>query len=608
MRKTRDAGKILWKIVQAGIILLTLLGFIKAIFVSLDIDESYAVAQSYRLACGDKLFADMWESHQLSAFLGAVFIKPYLMLFGTADYLVIYLRIIGILIHAGLGAWLYRIIKPEFGEKVSFLMLFLHLNFLPKWVQVPEFEVMHYWFLLAAFLLLYSYFLQEKGSSWRPAAAGACLVGSMMSYPTMILLYPVYLAGLCVMERMKHTAKGKQMLRSSLWFTIGAGATGVGFLAYLFSYQTLEELVRNISYIFLDESHTTNSGAEKWQDYGEQFGEIALRYLNYVLVIVAVMAVIFLLTMLISGMKKKSPKQFFTKKNLEFAGLAVLILVPVCLQVSQIWGCLFQDENQFHLLVRFFAAILPGLYLGIRHHRKYALFLYLCILPAFASLPAVLIITNMDVNVACAKMFPGVLGSLLILFAHLKEKSGECEPEQVGSIVLKLEKVLTYVLSLGLLAGFFVCRLILIRVSGCLPITVKAPLEKMNAGPEKGIYVLQEQAEIWNENYAVIEEVVDADDKMLYIGAENLIYPAAGCVISSPSTQGTTIFNDMFLYYYEEHPERLPNLVVIDKTFGTNPAYGYFSDSGMILGWIEENFNTTVVRETEYLKILSLED
>lgn len=54
---------------QAGLICLTILGYIKNIFISLDIDESYAVAQSYRLAMGEHLFVDMWEPHQLSAFM-----------------------------------------------------------------------------------------------------------------------------------------------------------------------------------------------------------------------------------------------------------------------------------------------------------------------------------------------------------------------------------------------------------------------------------------------------------------------------------------------------------------------------------------------------------
>ena len=236
----------LLKIVQFGIVLVTALAFVKGIFVSLDIDESYAVAQSYRLATGDRLLVDMWEPHQLSAFMSAIFIKAYLVIFQTTDYLVIYLRIVGMLIHAGLGVWLYRCLREKFPGIITFAVTMLHMNFFPKWVQMPEFELMHYWFMLTGFLLLYPYFEGDKYSRRRPFLAGVCLVGCMMSYPTMLLLYPVYIIGLAVLEGLIKGRKGKAGLRSGLWLTLGALSSGGGFLVYLFSYQTGEEFFKNL--------------------------------------------------------------------------------------------------------------------------------------------------------------------------------------------------------------------------------------------------------------------------------------------------------------------------------------------------------------------------
>ena len=85
---------------------ITFLGLIKTIFISWDIDEGYAVAQAYRLVQGDKLLLDMWEPHQLSAYLPAFFMKIFIYVTGSTDYIVIYLRVIGIIIHAALGFWL----------------------------------------------------------------------------------------------------------------------------------------------------------------------------------------------------------------------------------------------------------------------------------------------------------------------------------------------------------------------------------------------------------------------------------------------------------------------------------------------------------------------
>ena len=137
----------------------TAIGFAKSIVISLDIDESYAVAQSYRMAIGDRLFVDMWEPHQLSAFLAALFIKPYLAVAGTTNYLVIYLRVIGSMLHIAVGYIFFCAIRKVNCERYpATLILLVHLNFLPKWVQMPEFELMHYWALVLIASCMFFYF------------------------------------------------------------------------------------------------------------------------------------------------------------------------------------------------------------------------------------------------------------------------------------------------------------------------------------------------------------------------------------------------------------------------------------------------------------------
>ena len=147
--------KAAWRIIQISLLLLTIAGMVKAVFVSLDIDESYAVSEAYRLISGDKLLYDMWEPHQFSALIPALFLFPFVKLAGSTAYSVIYLRIIGTLLHLAVGFFLYRTTKEEAGGKAAFLLTVFHLNFLSKWVAMPEFELMHYWCMILIFLLLY---------------------------------------------------------------------------------------------------------------------------------------------------------------------------------------------------------------------------------------------------------------------------------------------------------------------------------------------------------------------------------------------------------------------------------------------------------------------
>ena len=102
-------------IVNVVLVALTVLGVIKTCFVGFDIDEAYAIAQSYRLVMGDNMFTEMWEPHQMSAFGLAIFILPYLLVTGGKTVgIVLYLRIVGTVIHLLLGWWFYKVAKKNF--------------------------------------------------------------------------------------------------------------------------------------------------------------------------------------------------------------------------------------------------------------------------------------------------------------------------------------------------------------------------------------------------------------------------------------------------------------------------------------------------------------
>lgn len=55
-------------ILFAVCILLSLIGIWKSVYVSADIDESYAFTMAVRIAGGERMFIDLWEPHQMSAF------------------------------------------------------------------------------------------------------------------------------------------------------------------------------------------------------------------------------------------------------------------------------------------------------------------------------------------------------------------------------------------------------------------------------------------------------------------------------------------------------------------------------------------------------------
>lgn len=572
---------------------------IKALFISLDIDESYAVAQAYRMAIGDKLVLDMWEPHQFSAFLSALFIKPYLLLFKTTTYLVIYLRLIGCGIHLALGIWLERISRREFGKNMGAFLAMLHVFFLPKWVQSPEFELMHYWFFLAIFLCLFTYFKNGNRHLRWLIIAGICFAGAVLCYPTMVLLYPVYLLGIWKLTDFYYSQGVKIKWYGIGAFTCGGLLAGLGLLVYLISYMTPSEMLHNLSYIFMDESHMSVPTVQKWNLYWIEIGNMAKDISMYgICVLIAASIVLFIIY--ISGGNRRANLLRRMKEWKRYGAILLIIYVIaviLLLQGEQILGCLFKDKNQFYFLLRFPVITILGIILWRVAGKNTGIYFWTCLLPGILSVPAVLIISNMTVNVALSKMYIAVLGSFLILAVYVQQKGTEAP--WIKTILTACQ----YILCMAVLTGFLVCRLILIRITGCGPVTINATLEQVSQGPAKGIYILARTAEVFNRNYDAITAYVDEEDCLLYVGGENLVYLLTGAQLATPSTQGSTAFNEIFLEYYKNHPDRLPTVVAMDKTFAVEPEYYYSPSNYIILEWIEENYREAEKIETEYLTI-----
>lgn len=573
---------------------LSVLAMVKTIWISLDIDESYALAVGYRLATGEKLFLDLWESHQLGGIVLAPFVALFLKITGTTTYLVIYARVIGTLIHVAIGILLYRtaVREGELSGTFSLLLFFLHINFLPKWVQCPEFELQQYWFALLAFLFLYRYYWGERKKKRYLFLAGVMLVGQMLSYPTLILVYPVYVLGIFFCGN-TGGGKGEKVWKSAaaevLCFTAGAAGTGVLLLAYLRSYMTPESFIQNISYIFQDESHTLVSTEVKWKIFGAQFLEILL--------CTAVVAAVSVTAGFVLSRRRQNG--FCTKRERwqegVFLAVAILFFLTGFLQAA---GGLFGDENQFYMLWRFFAVSLLGTAaaFAVRTEENKRC-LWFGVLPGFVTLISVLIITNMNVNVSMAKMYTGVI-AVAWMAGKRYEKATECAGP--GRILLRAG-ILVF------LAGLFVCKLVQMRVTGCGEVTVLAPMKRIEEGPAKGIYMLEDTAAVLTDDYEVLTKHLQATDKLLYIGNENIVYLWTEAQVATPSTQGTNAYNEMYLRYYEMHPEKIPTVIAVDKELEENPVYYNSPQNYIIYDWMDR-MGYVEILDAAYIKLYRMKE
>lgn len=559
-------------IVFAAAFVLTLAGFVKAIYVSLDIDESYLVACAYRLSAGDRLFADMWEPHQLASLIPSLFVRAYLAARGSAEGIVIFLRITGALIHLAIGVILYAFAKKRTKPDIALWVFLIHLNFLPKWVQSLDFELMAYQAVLGSCMLLISLCDELSGERRRYKvyvkyfAAGLLLLISMLSYPTLILLYPVFLAGIMICHGRDMRAAGAS------FFTAGALIPGLIVLFIIFRSVPSGKFIDSILNVFTNPSHAT-------QSFGKRMAEYAAEGLR-ALALWAVITAAAYLVIIICRKGKKSGEDLVLSMALTF----------IILQAVMILGCIFLDKNQFFMQGRYAALIVPAVMVSLKHREKYGKLVWLAFIPGVLSVLSVMTVTNMNAGTAWSKAMPAVLAAVYVLAS---EFSGEGD---------RLKGYTCFLAFGALLAGLFLCRLGLLRVTGCLPVTIKADLERVSEGPAKGIFITKPFADAANREYEALRGLYNAEDNVLYVGAEMLLYLDYPCRIASPSVEGTTIYDEYFLRYYDEHPERLPDYVVYDRHYSEVYEYRRYPQEYVIDEWISDNY-PNVLLETPDLTV-----
>ena len=565
------------RIVYIVLALLTLIGIVKALFVSIDVDESYAVAQAYRLVTGDKLMYDMWEPHQFSAFLPAIFLYPFVKIFNGTDYCVIYLRMAGILIHLALGVFLFFVSQKETDAKVAALAFLVHMNFLPKWVAMPEFEVMHYWSMLAVFLLLLT---ADKGKKIvLYLLAGVFFGVSVLCYPSMIPIFFIFVIAMVVRKKKE----------GILPFFAGTILVGLITMLVIIINVSPKELPFFISYILMDSSHTSGGMAYKLATYPMQLKEQGIE-IAIGLGVGVVLALIYRIIQRIVWKRKIEVFSFI---------INILIFATVWLSLKTLFGYAFGDENQFYLQSRYIVYAVLFILICIKDYRRFSAELWYAIIPSVFMLPMVFVITNMDSNSLYSKLFIAVMAGIIIIGKKYLVKE---EKEEKGAS----DRILCVVCIAFCLLCLLSCRLFLLRVNGCLPVTVRAKLERVENGPAKGIYILKDQANAWNSSYEDFKDAIDSGKNVLYIGQEQLFYVTFVDRVATPSVQGTTAFNEMYGKYYEVFPEKYPEIVVRDASFDVNPAYYYSEENEYIFKWLEDNNETSVLLNNGYYEIVSV--
>lgn len=240
MENRKETGGYFKKL-KIVLIVLSIFAAVKMLFFAFGLDEEYQLVMAYRHVKGDKLFLDMWEPHQSSAFLCELLMRPYLAVCGKTG-VVIWLRLCGTLIHLGVSVYLCRTLRRMIGKDSAFLLGLIYFNTIPKQIMLPEFGIMQVWFLtlLSLFLIRY-YDINVRKKKYLIFAAFA-LVLEVLSYPSCLLLY--FLVMWILWRR-----SGKDRFADMGIFTGICAGCGIAYLGLLLRNNTVEGLIGTLSNI-----------------------------------------------------------------------------------------------------------------------------------------------------------------------------------------------------------------------------------------------------------------------------------------------------------------------------------------------------------------------
>ena len=554
------------------LILLSVVAAVNQLLIGFDIDEGYAVSMPFRLLQGDHLFADMWEVHQTSALLPAAFLWLFYQVTGSTAYMVLYLRIVATLLHLGMTVLIYRKTRKYLTADWSLLFALLYLNLLPKWIISLDFSMQQVWGLT----LLFTCLLEERGTEkkqlWQDFLAGLSLAFTVLAYPGMVLLYPTVLVMICMCNK---ALSGKDKCRKCLLFTAGCAVCAVVFFLYILLFMPVADFLSGIPKVFMDGTHQFTMQT-KLLLYGQQWLNVAKQ-----LLILSVLPLLAALILQIFRQKKRKEKGSLF--------LAFLLLFVAETSLLMILGNLVGIQmGPFHFQVRYLLFFLCICIAGWNGRNTDRPLFYVPIFLMLVAFVGILVFSNVGPDSSSSYLGLGILAGFSLLLNKYPQK------EQ-----LLFATTVLFVLSLLFCKGYYV------RITEYGPSTVRQQRVQVTEGALAGIYVLPEEAEQYMQEHETVQCVTQPDDKLLFLGTDGILNLSANCPFVSPSTISTPAFNEQWVEYFTEYPEKEPTVIVLAKnTIDNREKFFVQNPFGK---WIAEKYDRLHMEETESLCIIKKE-
>lgn len=568
----KNAQDRLWKILTPVLLVLAVLAMTKTLFVGLEIDEEYAFSLGFRLVKGDRLFYTMWEPHQLSALPAALVLALYTAIAGTTTGALLFVRAVVLVCKAAMSAVFYRDFKQTIGRHGALLSAVVLFVYTPKWFLGPDYISQQFHFTVAAFLCFYHYYTHGFRRPWLVVLGAVCACFSFLAFPQSALAAAVIFIGMVLLGRRGKEPTICKIPRGAVLFVLGCMACAAAFLAYVLPGMGLTVFLQRVSLILNDPQYDFTTS--------QRLALLASQALNTAKFLAKPLAASVVLCLLWWAKTRQKRDWIGLALNL-WAILAALLCVVRAVADSS------SDERYF----------MPALVLAaawaFRKRRGTArepLF-WLGFLPGMAAYAFILRSTLLGFSATFMYLtWPALCGC----FAMLARRQVEPEQEKLpqGQCVLA-----------ALLVFLLVCRFWCVLVTGWKPANVAtANLKQITAGPAAGTWADEKAADMQMALYEALEPFAGKQVLQAIGEQHGLGFMMAGgtLTIGQASVISGTDSDPRFIQYYEELPEKRPDVILYDEA--------EVRDMAAFHAWIEENFTITarypVTHGTAHLQVL----
>lgn len=565
----------------AALALAAAAAMLRTLYTGLEIDEEYALSLGYRLVSGDRLFAQMWEPHQLSALTTAPLIALFRALTGGTTGVLLFVRGVMLAAKAGLGVWCYRSLRGALGRPAAYLAALGVFLFTPKWFLAPDYTSQQFHYTLAAFLCWYGYYApgaRQYRGLWRVAAGAVCACLSFLAYPQSVAAAPVLWLGMILLGRRGGEARVGPLPRGALAFAGGCAVCGGAFLLWVCAGMgfDLPALAARIGLVLHDPQYDFTAAQRLAVLAGQAL--TAAKFAFWPL-----LAALALWAVWLWCRRPEAPR----------AVEALLWLFTACLSVRCAQYALADVGLDFrHLYLA--AAVAGGCTFWLDRRcaqggTARAVLFWLGWLPGLAAYLMILRSTLIGLSTTFMYLFwPAVCGAAALALRRPAASRGR-------GLALA-------VLGVFFLAAPLTMRLGLVQRTGWRAVPAGTALTRIETGPAKGIWADETAADMQQCLYEALapyagQKVLQAIGEQHGLGflmADGTLEVAQASVISGTDS------DPRFEQYYTDVPDKLPDVILYDDA--------EVRDMAAFHAWIEEHFaitgRCTVTHGTASLQVL----